>query len=109
MSRHLKGTPIQIAIYLILLSNMIFKIYYSSTIIPKLDFNVILRQYKDFIKAAISSTDTIQSIEKLKIKLLNEKSPVPLQTISAINIIDPQKIELSIFDPSVNTNFICVF
>lgn len=65
------------------------------------DYKLFLSKYKESIATIISSSNTLNSLEKIGVKLANSKKDASLSELGTINLIDSQKAELTTFDPQV--------
>lgn len=86
------------------------KFAFSTKSINSADFKSILSRYKEEIyQLSLPIGNGIASLEKMSVKVANSKTEAPLREIGTINLIDPQKAELTTFDPQVilsNLSFI---
>ena len=81
---------------------MLKRLHYSSN---SPDFKSFLNKYKDNLKQLLTTGNLISSLEKLTVKLADNKKSTALSEIVTINLIDSQKAEITTFDPQVNSYF----
>ena len=81
------------------------RLYFSTKPAFDIDFKSILIKYKGLLNELSRCGNGISSLDKLGIKLTNNKKSALLNEIGTFNIVDSQKVELTVHDPQVNYNY----
>lgn len=82
--------------------HIVKKFAFTTKSTPSTDFKSILNKFKEEIKQLyLLNSDWVASLERVKVKVANNKIEAPLRDFGTINLLDSQKAELTTFDPQV--------